>query len=162
MSAMSPFPCGNFSASHCYAYSREPSSRNNTTLSERVCLAAPFNPAETTEVQLFRELAALSPIRLNNLPGTPPLTNEVSVPAVVSLARPVVVSLLLLLFFSQLSPSPSSPATTFCLVLSALSKGSPASHRTVLTLSKPPRRSHFEKTQIKASLCQVLLQWWPC
>lgn len=47
-------------------------------------MAAEFNPAETPEAQLFRELAALTPTRLHNLPGTAPRAHEVSLSVVAS------------------------------------------------------------------------------
>ena len=57
---------------------------NNTTPKKRPCLAAEFNPAETPEAQLFRELEDLTPTRLHNLPGTAPLAHEASVSVVAS------------------------------------------------------------------------------
>lgn len=66
-------------------------SRNNTTPGKRVSLAAAFNPAETFEVQLFRELRAQTPIQLNDISGILLLPAE-------SRLRPV-----LLLSFLELS-----------------------------------------------------------
>lgn len=65
---------------------------NNTTPKKRPCLDAKFNPAETPEAQLFRELAALTPTRLHNLPGTAPRAHEVSVSVVASSSLAVVAS----------------------------------------------------------------------
>ena len=55
-------------------------------------MAADFNPAETPEAQLFRELAALTPTRLHNLPGTAPRAHEVSVSVVASSSLAAVAS----------------------------------------------------------------------